>query len=218
MNTYTFISYQTADKSVAGKIQQVLKEVGVKSFLAHEDIEVSKEWRTTILEEIARAAVFVCVLSKSYYESEWCVQESGIAAYRDNMTIIPLSLDGSIPKGFVGHIQSTAVRPESLTIDELLPGFMRHDRDLGVDIIVKKIAASSSFRAAEANFERMLPHLAQLTGAQMKELLEESAANTQVCHASRCARHYIPPLLKKHGHLLSRDVRKSLKDICALYT
>jgi adenine-specific DNA methylase len=33
-----FISYQTADKVVAGKIKEILSDYGMDSFLAHEDI------------------------------------------------------------------------------------------------------------------------------------------------------------------------------------
>jgi adenine-specific DNA methylase len=36
-----FISYQTADKAVAGKIKKILSDYGMVSFLAHEDIEIS---------------------------------------------------------------------------------------------------------------------------------------------------------------------------------
>lgn len=73
--------------------------------MAHEDIEVSEEWRIAILKEIRKAEIFIPILSAQYFESVWCVQESGIAAFR-KMAIIPLAIDATKPKGFFGHIQS----------------------------------------------------------------------------------------------------------------
>jgi len=213
MNTYTFISYQTKDKSVAGSLQRTLADVGVESFLAHEDIDVSQEWRKTILEEIAKAGIFICILSEHYYESEWCVQESGIAAFRSDMTIIPLSLHGNIPKGFIAHIQSTKIVPEGVSIHSLLPGLVKHDFNFGVDIIITIIGASKSYRSAEDNFRMIQPYVDRLSDEQGKRLLEESQANThnQVCYADECARVFIPPILNKYGYLLAEDVRNSIE-------
>jgi hypothetical protein len=36
-----FLSYQTGDKLVAGLVAKLLEGMGVKAFLAHEDIDVS---------------------------------------------------------------------------------------------------------------------------------------------------------------------------------
>jgi TIR domain len=104
--SYAFLSYQTADKKAAGRLKNVFAQVGIKSFLAHEDIAVSQEWRLKILEEIAKVDLFVCLISKSYMKSPWCVQESGVAAFRSGIAIIPLSLDGTTPKGFIGGVLS----------------------------------------------------------------------------------------------------------------
>jgi hypothetical protein len=54
---YASISYQTGEKLVAGQLQALLAKLGVKSFLAHEDIQVSEEWRHKILEELGAGRV-----------------------------------------------------------------------------------------------------------------------------------------------------------------
>jgi hypothetical protein len=98
-----FMSYQTDERAVAALVSNLLVDVGVASFMAHDHIEVSAEWRNEILRQLASADLFVPILSAKYYTSIWCKQESGIAAFR-NMTIIPLSIDGAIPQGFLDHI------------------------------------------------------------------------------------------------------------------
>src|SRR5665213_3136953 len=107
-----FLSYQTTDKAIAGEIGAFLRELGIASFLAHEDIEVSHQWQVRIFEELARAELFVAVLSTHYLTSPYCLQESGVAIARGaGVTIAPLSIDGTIPPRFMGHIQASRLDP-----------------------------------------------------------------------------------------------------------
>src|SRR3954464_12981607 len=116
-----FMSYQTEDRVVAANVAKLLEHIGVQSFMAHEHIEVSVQWRDEILRQIGLADLFVPILSQRYYASIWCKQESGIAAFR-RMTMIPLSLDGSIPQGAINHIQSTLLQGGRATYEQILPG------------------------------------------------------------------------------------------------
>lgn len=72
-----FMSYQTADREIAAGVAQLLDTLGVQSFMAHEHIEVSVEWRDEILRQLGLADLFVPILSQRYYASIWCKQESG---------------------------------------------------------------------------------------------------------------------------------------------
>lgn len=217
IKSYIFISYQTTDKQIAGRIRDILAIYGVDSFLAHEDIYVSEEWRLKILEEIRKADIFICLLSKNYYKSHWCIQESGIAIFRSDMTVIPLSVDDSIPQGFISNLQSVRINPETVSIRDLLPGFLSHSVTTGIYLIIEVIGRSGSYRSAEANFSLILPYIHQLTDEQMHNLLERAFENEQIHHAARCAREYMPPLLKSHGHLLHPEKLRFLKKICAQY-
>lgn len=210
--TYAFISYNIEDKHVARRIKEILAKIGMESFLAHEDIEVSDEWRLRILSEIGRANLFIPLLSENFYNSTWCIQELGIASFRKEMTVIPLSIDENIPQGFSLNIQSTRIDPESFTLTDLLPGIAKHDVALAIDIMIEIIASSRSFRRAEANFRLILPYLNQASDDQIKLLLEKVADNGQVHQAAQCANEYIPPLLESHGHLLDNDTRSSLTE------
>lgn len=127
---YVFISYQTRDRHVAAGIQSMLTEHGVASFIAHEDIEVSISWQDKILEELGKADIFICLLSRHYSQSPWCVQESGIARFR-NIHIIPLSLDGSIPEGFIASVQSKRINAKlGIELDDFVDGLKAYDPGL----------------------------------------------------------------------------------------
>src|SRR5947207_2575161 len=121
-----FISYQTTDRAVATRIQALLAALDVTGFLAHEDIQVSEEWRLELMKNLRTADVFVAVLSTRYFQSPWCVQEAGIAAFRQ-IPIVPLSIDGTIPLAFISHIQSTKIDPDSPQLDPLLKGIAKAD-------------------------------------------------------------------------------------------
>lgn len=217
MDSLAFLSYQTSDKAAAGQVKKVLASIGIAAFLAHEDIAVSEEWRLKILEQIGKAKIFIALLSKSYFQSVWCVQESGIAVYRGDMTVVPISLDGTIPKGFMSSFQSVKVDPNAISLRDLIPGFLKHDHALGIRVLTDLIGNSGGYRTAEANFQLFLPHVSSMTDEQIKNLLEKAAENEQVHDASLCAGQYLPPLIKSHGHLLKRNTRSFLKKVCARY-
>ncbi|MFN9108778.1 MAG: toll/interleukin-1 receptor domain-containing protein, partial [Bacteroidota bacterium] len=214
---YAFVSYQTQDRVIAGKIKALLAKANISAFLAHEDITVSEEWRLKILAEIAIADFFICILSASYYQSPWCLQESGIAAFRSDMIIIPLSIDGTIPQGFIGHVQSTRINPEYVSLNDLIPGIAKRNTPAAIDAIIEIIGTSGSYRGAEANFELILPYSNKMSDAQAIRLLEKVAVNGQVHHAGLCANKYIPPFLEKYGGLIAPDTLKYLQDVCARY-
>jgi hypothetical protein len=213
---YAFLSYQTEEKLVAAAVRALLEKLGIKSFMAHEDIQVSHEWRLKILEEIGKADMFIPLLSAAYRQSDWCMQESGIAAHR-NMCIIPLSLDGTIPPGFIGHVQSSKINPANITVADLLPGLAKADIGFAIDAMIKNLKGSASFRGAEANFGLLLPYLGQATDEQIVRILKVSQANGQICHAGLCAHEYLPPLLASHGHLLDPVDKESLAETLAAY-
>jgi hypothetical protein len=214
MDSYAFISYQTSYKAIACRVKEELASIGINSFLAHEDIDVSADWRIKLLEELKKADLFICLLSKSYFSSAWCAQESGIAAFRDSITIIPLSIDGGVPEGFISNIQSTKVDADKVSLNHLLPGLVKHNAKQTTDEIIKIIGRSNTYDWARENFQLILPYINKLTDEQIMTLLKVSANNSQVY---RGATEHIEPLLKSHGHLLDTEKRVLLEGICDRY-
>lgn len=211
-----FLSYQNEDREVAGRVARLLDSIGVASFMAHEDIIVSEEWRLQLLRELAATDLFIAILSQQYFSSVWCTQEAGIASFRD-LSIIPLSIDGTVPAGFLGHIQSTRIDPAQPRCEDLFPGIARKDFHFLIAGIIRLIGASRSWRHAEANFELILPYINRATRQQIVELLTVSTRNLEVCNAAGCIRDYLPPLIKTHGRYMKRKDLRELKDVKARY-
>jgi hypothetical protein len=212
-----FISYQTADKGIAGILKKELSRIGITSFLAHEDIDVSEEWRRKILTELEKTELFICLLSKNYLKSPWCVQESGIAVFRSGLLVVPLSLDGTIPMGFLGDIQSKKVQSEKIELTDVAPALLKAKTGKGLSTLIEIIGASYNYRGAESHFLVISPVLHELSPAQGKRLLELSYSNDQIHNAGLCARVYVPQALKLFGHLIPPDQRDFLVSTCKRY-
>jgi hypothetical protein len=211
-----FMSYQTEDRAVAGRVSQLLSTLGVQAFMAHEHIEVSMQWREEILRQIGLAYLFVPILSQHYYASIWCKQESGIAAFR-RIPVIPLSIDGSIPPGALSHIQSTLIDPNAPTYGNIFPGLALQHVGFLISAITQVIARSHNYRDAERNFDLIVPYLERATDQQIVELLNVSQRNDQIADAGRCATQHLPPLMASHGHLLEPQIRTALQQTLARY-
>lgn len=92
-----FVSYSVEDKAMGAVAKACLETHGFDCFLAHDDLQVSEEWKDRILAELRQADVFVTLLSGAFVDSKWCAQEVGVIVSRPDVLIVPLSLDGTPP-------------------------------------------------------------------------------------------------------------------------
>jgi hypothetical protein len=127
------------------------------------------------------------------------------------MTVIPLSLDGSVPKGFMAHIQSTRFDPANILFENRVPGIAKHDMQFAIGALLNNLRRSRSYRQAEYNFELVNPYLIHFTNNNMRDLLTISTENDQICNAGLCVKTFLPPLVKSYGKYLKLDIRKRLK-------
>jgi len=88
-----FFSYSHEDRVMAGKIATILKGKGFEVFLAHEDMEVSKEWREQIFEHLKTCEVLVALLTPNFEKSVWANQETGYMHGKDGK-VVPLIMKG----------------------------------------------------------------------------------------------------------------------------
>jgi hypothetical protein len=174
--------------------------MAVDAFLAHENIEVSNQWRTELLKQLKIAQIFVALISANYFKSPWCVQESGIAAFR-KLTIIPLSIDGTIPQGFISDFQSIKIDPANPSLSALLPGLANHDVVATIDKLIEMFGKSIGYRLAEDNFELLRPFLDRASNKQKTRILTVAAHNEQIYDAGGI-HQVLPPIVKTHGQFM----------------
>ena len=206
-----FISHSHKDRELAGEAKQVLSDAGIEAFVAHDDIEVSDEWKRRILDELGRCDLFVPLLSKKFLESRWTLQELGFVASRPNVKIVPLSIDRTVPFGFISHLQSGPIRSDGITckllVEPLAKGFPRKI----LPYLIRRVGDARSFRDAEFKMLSLLPLLERLTKAEAQNLAEAATRNGQVWSARQCRDEYLPDFVRLHGGNIKAETLHALK-------
>lgn len=206
-----FISYSTVDKAAAGAVKRALSTYDIECFLAHEDIQVSEEWRERILEELAACDVFIPLLSTAFKESDWASQEIGVAASRSDVAIVPLLLDGTIPFGFIAKIQGVRVPRTGVDPAIVLDPLSRRFPRVVIPGMIARVRSAGSFRGAEAAMRPLVSHFATLTKAELDALVLASIENGQVWSAAQCRDEYLPQLLRENRHRIKPGDLKALE-------
>ena len=108
-----FLSYNTEDKNIAGKIKEELEKFNIKSFLAHEEVEISSEWRNEIHKHLDSSDLFLPLITDNFNLSVWANQETGYAIAK-NKIIVPLIFDETKITGLVEERQGIKIRTDDI--------------------------------------------------------------------------------------------------------
>lgn len=205
-----FISYSHKDRKMAHAAKSALGDYGITAFLAHDDLQISEEWREAIIEKLDAAKIFVALLSDDFKASQWCAQEVGYAVARPKMLIIPLSLDGTVSFGFIGKLQSKRVHTAEDFPALLRDVLLKKRPRLVIPSWIKQVEQAGSFRGAEAVIKPLVPHFASFTAEEVGDFLTAALGNSQVWDASLCKIEYLPAFARQHWKKISKKVRKEL--------
>lgn len=110
-----FLSHKAEHKKTASDLKLRLKSLGVSAFVAHEDIEPTKEWLEEIEFALSTQEVCVALMTEGFRDSKWTDQEIGISIGR-GVDVVTVRL-GEDPYGFIGKFQ--AVSGKDKTIEKL---------------------------------------------------------------------------------------------------
>jgi hypothetical protein len=110
-----FISHITANKKEAATLQDVLRNFGISSFVAHNDIMPTTEWENQIELALSTCDALIALLNDKFHESNWTDQEIGFAMGR-GVPVCSVHL-GQMPYGFIGRFQ--AFNGKGKTVGEL---------------------------------------------------------------------------------------------------
>jgi TIR domain len=99
-----FISHLSKDKDKAHKLKLMLAPFHIACFVAHDDIEPTKEWQHEIEQGLFSMDAMLCVLTTGFKDSVWTQQEIGCAIGR-GVRIFSLKMEED-PCGFIGKSQA----------------------------------------------------------------------------------------------------------------
>lgn len=100
-----FLSHLAERKTEVHELSRLLEHFGFACFVAHEDIEPSREWRREIERALNSCDLLVAYITSGFSESKWADQEVGWALGR-GLAAIPVKVDGQTPYGFIGSYQA----------------------------------------------------------------------------------------------------------------
>jgi len=99
-----FLSHLAIHKTEAHRLKQTLSLYGISAFVAHDDIEPSRQWCDEIELALKTMDTLVALVTPGFKESNYCDQEVGWALGR-GIPVISARL-GSDPYGFAGKFQA----------------------------------------------------------------------------------------------------------------
>jgi hypothetical protein len=107
-----FISHLSAHRDFAGAVSRALAQLSVDGFVAHDAIEVTKEWEAALRDALCttHALVGLVLVHPGFGASAWAQQELGWALGR-GVPVLMFRL-GEDPNGFEGRIQAATVRSD----------------------------------------------------------------------------------------------------------
>lgn len=170
-----FVSHLSSNRERMSALKLSLANWGISAFIAHEDIEASREWRDEVEAGLESMDVLVAVVEPGFKESDWCVQEVGFALGR-KIDIIPLRA-GLDPFGFFGKYQGIQVKGKNpaRVANEIAQTLLKkpQHRDKLLQSMSKAFASLQS-KSKTALIE-LLDSWSIATDQQLKVLMEQAS-------------------------------------------
>jgi hypothetical protein len=153
----------------------------VAAFVAHDDIEPTKEWEAEIERALRTTDALAAIITKDFVESKWCDQEVGYAVGRGKLAV-PLCSETD-PHGFLGKYQKLSIKglvPDVVAarlFDALLSHPLTSQRM--TDALVDRMANSGSFAISKSTMP-LLEKVSRLNDSQVAKLIQAVDDNKQV--------------------------------------
>lgn len=169
-----FLSHKNEVKKKAAELKEALQLFGIAGFVAHEDIQPTKQWQTEIENALFSMDAFVCLMTEGFHESDWTDQEVGVAFGR-GVPIVSAKL-GRDPYGFIGKFQALSCSWDTAA-KEITKILINHEKLLNA--YVKAVENCSCYDDGNTLSE-ILPHIRRLSLHQTDQLITAYNENTQV--------------------------------------
>jgi hypothetical protein len=194
-----FLSHLSSFKATTAKLRISLRKFAISGFVAHEDIEPTKEWQDEIEAALFSMDALVALVTPKFKESEWADQEIGIAIGRGSL-VIPVMRE-AVPHGFIGKFQAVNGKGKSILqvateiFETLLNSGQTRSRLL--TCLVDTTVLEPNETAALAML-RTVASIAEMPAAFL-ERLRDSAARSKSFQQSKLLSSELKGLLRANG-------------------
>lgn len=179
-----FVSHLSDHRAEVAELQTSLHEFHISAFVAHTDIQPTKEWEEEILQALSSADAALAMLHETFHASNWTDQECGAALGR-GILCIAVSF-GKAPYGFLGRFQALNGEHKAMgaLAQDVFQILLSHKqtRKRMTEALVRRFEESNSFAEAKANTS--LLERVPFFDERMSRKISEAAANDyQISHA-----------------------------------
>jgi hypothetical protein len=155
-----FISHVSEKKIDAHSLKISLERYGIHGFVAHDDIEPTKEWQDEIESALRTMDVFIALLTPNFVNSKWCDQEVGFAlGLRTPFVAVSC---GALSHGFLSKVQVLKVDLANANVAaEKIFGVLKKNEQLTQKLgcaLVSRIEVAGSFDEANRISKIILDH------------------------------------------------------------
>ena len=195
-----FISHVSENKRLAHDIKRHLAGWNIAAFVAHDDIEPSREWARELFRALNSMDLLVALLTSRFHESLWTDQEIGFAFGREKQ-VLAVQVDQA-PYGFMADFQAiTRVADASEIASEIFKCILGDDALAGptVDVYISALRGSKSFKRSN-DLAVYLPRIETLTADQEANLVVVYNTNNQVQHAGQIQGQIVDEMRRITGH------------------
>ena len=103
-----FLSHKAEHRKEVSRIAERLEEFGLKTFVAHDDVPPTREWRDEILLALRSMTHFVGLITDDFHSGSWTDQEIGYAFSSSEVRRIFVRLSDVDPRGLAGFEQAVS--------------------------------------------------------------------------------------------------------------
>ena len=194
-----FISHLSRDKEKASNLQKIMRYYGISCFVAHEDIEPTKEWQIEIEKALFSMDAMVAILTTEFRDSDWTDQETGVAVGRGCL-VVPLR-HGIDPYGLIAKYQGLQTLNRSVQhvgndLFEILVRNHRTKRRMS-DVLVDLLLTTSDGHDARQWLDR-IRRVPDIDKQNLERLQEGARLNDNLTSAEGVISS-INDLLAEHG-------------------
>lgn len=192
-----FLSHKSEYKKETAVLRDALLNYGASSFVAHLDIEPTREWQDEIERALFSMETLVALLTPGFSESRWTDQEIGVAIGR-RVPVISVRL-GCDPYGFIGKYQGVAVKGKLVPAlaGDLINLILAdpQTRQRLYEAMVCRLERSSSFKQSN-DVMQYLKNMEEASPEILERLEAAPQRNSQVREA-HAVKSDLPTLLRR---------------------
>jgi hypothetical protein len=174
-----FLSHLSSFKATTAQLQAALRKFGISAFVAHVDIEPTREWQDEIEAGLHSMDALAAILMPGFKESNWTDQEVGVAVGR-GVLVIPI-IRGLNPYGFISKFQGLNASGKKVgdVADELFRILAASPKTRARMLSCLTETTLQSKSEAEAMFKlRKLAAIKDLPAAHLQKLRESAPASS----------------------------------------